>query len=372
MRSQPPRVLRLLDRSVVGELVVPFAFGLGAFTGILLATTVMFHLVTLMVRHGLPAWLVLEVLLLRLPETAGYTFPMATLLAALLAYSRLAGDGELTAWRAVGVGVSRLVAPGLAFAAVVAAATLLLNEVISPAASWEARRLLLEATQQRHVPVTREHLFYPEREGGVLRRFFYARRWDGRRMQDVVVQEFEEGRLVRLVQAAEAEPLDDGWLFRGGVMHQVDARGEFRWTVRFAAQRVVLGSDMLAMAQEGRAPQEMTVRELREHVQRLTRTGASAREVAELEVLAGQRISVPCAALVFVLLGAGMGIRPQRASASVGLGVSVLVLFVYYVLMFTGMAFGQTGALAPVVAAWLPNVACGVLALWRLRALSRA
>jgi lipopolysaccharide export system permease protein len=357
---------------VSSELAVPFAFGVAAFTGILLATTVLFHLVTLMVRHGLPAWLVVEVLVLRLPETAFYTFPMATLLAALLAYSRLAGDGELTAWRAAGVGFSRLVAPGLVFAALVAGATLLLNEVVSPVAALQARRLLLEATHQPHVPVTRDHLFYPEREAGVLRRFFYARRWDGRRMQDVVVQEFEEGRLVRLVQAVEAEPLEDGWLFRGGIVHQVDARGEFRWTVRFATQRVMLGNDMLAMAQEARAPQEMTVGELHDHVRRLNRTGASAREVAELEVLAGQRVAVPCAAMVFALLGAGMGIRPQRASASVGLGVSVLVLFAYYVLMFTGMAFGQTGSLPPLLAAWLPNAVCGALALWRLKALSRA
>jgi lipopolysaccharide export system permease protein len=115
----------------------------------------------------------------------------------------------------------------------------------------------------------------------------------------------------------------------------------------------------------------MTLAELRSHVRHLARTGASPREVAELEVLAGQRVAVPFAAVVFTLLGAGMGIRPQRASASVGLGVSVLVLFAYYVLMFMGMAFGQTGTLAPGLAAWLPNLLCGALALWRLHALAR-
>lgn len=363
---------QLFDRYVLRELLAPFAFGVAAFTGILLATTVLFHLVTLMVRHGLSGLLVLQILGLRLPETAFYTFPMATLLAALLAYGRLAGDGELTAMRASGVGFARLVAPALGFSLVVAALTLGLNEAVAPVAALQAKTRLLAASQQPNVPVTREHLFYPERDRGELRRFFYARRYDGSRMQDVVVQEFEAGRLVRLVQALEAAPLDDGWTFRQGVMHQVDERGEFRYTVRFEAQRIALGADLLAMSQESRAPQEMSAGELRAHVDRLARTGGSPREVAELQVLFHQRLAVPFAAVVFTLLGAGMGIRPQRSSAGVGLGVSILVIFAYYVLMFLGMAMGQTGALPPALAAWLPNLVCGTLAAWRLRRLDVA
>jgi len=40
--------------------------------------------------------------------------------------------------------------------------------------------------------------------------------------------------------------------------------------------------------------------------------------------------------------------------------------------MFVSMALGQTGQMAPWLAAWAPNLVCGSLAVWRLRALARA
>lgn len=364
--------MKLLDRYVLAELFAPFGFGVTAFTAILLATTVMFHLVTMMVRHGLPGWLVAEVMVLRLPETAFFTFPMAVLLATLLGFGRLAGDGELTALRAAGVSVVRLTMPAMGFALAVTLATLALNELVVPAAAYRAKTLMYEATHQRALPVAREHLFYPERENDELKRFFYARRFDGSRMQDVVVQEFEAGRLVRLVQAQEASPMPDGWHFHRGVIQQVDENGEFRYTIRFAEQRIALGADLLQLGRENRAPQEMSARELAAHMDRLAHTGASHRELAELGVLWHQRLAVPFAAVVFALLGASMGIRPQRASPGVGLGVSILVIFAYYVVMFVAMALGQTGQLAPWLAAWAPNLVCGGVAAWRLRALAQA
>ena len=364
--------MKLLDRYILAELLAPFGFGVTAFTAILLATTVMFHLVTLMVRHGLPGALVAEVMVLRLPETAFFTFPMAALLAALLGYGRLAGDWEITAFRAAGVSVWRLVAPALGFAIAVSAATLALNELVVPAAAYRAKALLFEATHQRAMPVSRDHLFYPEREHDQLKRFFYARHFDGQRMQDVVVQEFEQGRLVRLVQAQSASPLPDGWRFERGVIQQVDEHGEFRYTIRFAEQRIALGADLLQLGRENRSPQEMSARELAGHMDRLARTGGTAREHAELGVLWHQRLAVPFAAVVFALLGASMGIRPQRQSASVGLGVSILVIFAYYVVMFVAMALGQTQQLPPWLAAWAPNLLCGGLAAYRLRQLAQA
>ena len=52
--------MKVLDRYILAELVPPFLFGVAAFTGIMTASTVLFHLVTLMVRHGLDPALVVR------------------------------------------------------------------------------------------------------------------------------------------------------------------------------------------------------------------------------------------------------------------------------------------------------------------------
>ena len=74
--------MKILDRYILTELAAPFLFGVAAFTGIMTASTVLFHLVTLMVQHGLPIQLVLEILGLRLPEMIFFAFSSSGLRAA--------------------------------------------------------------------------------------------------------------------------------------------------------------------------------------------------------------------------------------------------------------------------------------------------
>jgi lipopolysaccharide export system permease protein len=363
--------VKILDRYILQELAPPFGFGVAAFTAILLASTVLFHLVSLMVQHGLQTWLVGEILVLRLPEMIFYTFPMSMLLAALMAFGRLSNDGEITAFKAAGVSLYRLMVPVAGMALVVSLLTIALNELLVPAAAWKAKSLLYEATHKQQLPIAREHVSYQELDGDKLRRLFYARSFDGARMRDVVVQEFEDNKLVRLIQAKDAAPRPDGWSFEDGTLYQVDEHGDFRYAAHFKSQHVVLGAALLALARENRLATEMNARELAAHVKRLQATGASGRELNELRVMWHQKLAVPFACLVFALVGAPMGLAPQRGSSAIGLGLSVLVIFVYYVLMFVSMAMGQTGALPAGVAAWLPNVVAASLGLFQLRRLAR-
>ena len=108
------RRIPLLDRWLISELVGPLIFAIAAFTVVSLSVGVMFELVRKIVESGLPVLIALQVLLLRLPSFLVISFPMATLMATLLAYSRLSANSELTALRSVGVTARRMIAPALA------------------------------------------------------------------------------------------------------------------------------------------------------------------------------------------------------------------------------------------------------------------
>ncbi len=60
-----------------------------------------------------------------LPVTLTFVLPIAALFAGALVYGRLAGDNELDACKASGIGFLRLVYPGLALALIVASANLI-------------------------------------------------------------------------------------------------------------------------------------------------------------------------------------------------------------------------------------------------------
>lgn len=353
--------IRIIDRYLISELLGPFFFGVGAFTAIMTATSVLFELISLMVRFGLPMLTVLQVVLLRLPEMVFYTFPMSMLLASLLAFGRLSQDNEITVLKACGVSLYRIMAPFALVSLLVGVATVALNEYVVPKADWAAKNILYEAQHQQKLPTTRSNVFYQELEQGRLKRVFYARQFDGQVMRGVLVQEFEGDRLDRIIHADHARFAGGAWTFVDGTLYQLADNGEYRFFARFSEQRVPLRPALMDLSQERRAPTEMTMRELGAHLQRLEAAGERGSSLNELRVQWHQKLSVPFASLVFMLVGAPLGLRPNRSSSSLGLGLSILIIFGYYLAMFTFMAMGQTGAMPPVLAAWMPNILGGAM-----------
>ena len=93
--------MRLLSRYLLGQLLAPFLFSLGALTGMLMLNQIAKRFGDL-VGKGLPADVITEVLLLFLPFIVALTLPMAVLVSVLYGFSHLAADNEITAMRATG------------------------------------------------------------------------------------------------------------------------------------------------------------------------------------------------------------------------------------------------------------------------------
>jgi lipopolysaccharide export system permease protein len=184
-----------MDRYLLSEMLLPFLFGVGAFTTLVMAASSLFELVRLVVEAGLSISVALQVFLLRAPGIIVLTFPMAMLLATLLAYGRLSADSEITALRACGVSLYRLVVPAVLLSLLVTALTFLFNELVVPVSNRQAA-LTLNRALNRHPDFRRENILYqefgeiltPEADGSFSRRQgltrqFYARSFDGQEMR---------------------------------------------------------------------------------------------------------------------------------------------------------------------------------------------
>ena len=118
---------------------------------------------------------------------------------------------------------------------------------------------------------------------------------------------------------------------------------------------------LLDLTSEFRQPEDMNSLQLLAHLHQQREAGQDTRL---WEVYLHRKAAVPFASLLFALIGAPLGVRGERGGASRGLGFSVLVIFAYYLVMFLGMAGGQTGWISPMLGAWLPNLAGGAIAGW--------
>jgi len=350
-------MIKTIDRYIFREIFDPFLFGLGAFTAILSASMILFDLVRAVVVRGMPLLTAAQIFVYRLPGTAVYIFPMATLLAALLAFGRLSSSSEIVAFKAGGISLYRIMVPVVFFGLIVSLVTLLFYEVVVPQSSLAATNLMLE-TQARKSPKIQKNVLIPEIEQDKLKRMYFAGKLHGDIMEDVVVQEFTEGKLSQIVNAKEAkwDGEKNTWLFKKGIIYLLSDTGEYKHLIKFDEQYMTIKYTPADFYMGERKPEEMNMADLIKFIQLKKKMGE---DTLDLQIQFYLKGAVPFSCLVFALLGAPLGLSPQRSSSSIGLGLSVLIVFFYYFLTFVTMAIGELRLISPIAAAWLPNIITG-------------
>jgi lipopolysaccharide export system permease protein len=367
----------IMDRYLLTELLLPFLFGVAAFTSIGMAIGSLFELVRQITNNGLSVNVALHVFLLRLPGIIVYTFPMSTLLATLIAFGRLSGDSEVVAMQATGVSLYRIVLPTLLLSFVITGITFVFNEVVVPTANQEASHALFQALDSDKPEVTKDNIIYPE--NGVivhkdgtkdfgLTRLFYARQFSDGQMIDLTILDYSQDEITQVITAETANwnGKERMWTFRNGTTYVIAPNGSYRNILHFSEQQIKIDDRPLQFAQGSRQPEEMTTKELRSYIALVDKSGQN---INGLLVSLFQKYAIPTVCFAFALVGAPLGLRRQRTSNALGLGLSILIIFSYYVFLFVAQALGQTGALPPWLGAWLPDlvtIGVGAFLLWRV------
>ena len=149
--------MKLLTRYVIREHIGPLIFALSALTTIMLINQVAKQFGNL-VGKGLGWGVIGELFYLSLPFIVAMTLPMAVLVAVLYAFSQLAADNEVTALRASGVSVGRVVTPVLCAGAVLAVIMLLFNDQVLSRANHKLRTLQTAIARKKPTFALREQV----------------------------------------------------------------------------------------------------------------------------------------------------------------------------------------------------------------------
>jgi lipopolysaccharide export system permease protein len=382
--------MKLVDRYIARELIAPFFFGVGAFTSIFIASQLFFKL-TAYLAKGAPLPEIAGLFLVRLAPMIVFTFPMAMLLAALLAYGRLSGESELIAMLSCGIPFLRTALPAFIGGALVSVSGLAMNEYVVPHAGRAGERLELRIIERLRASgadiapprATRAFVVQDTEPDGQLSRVVVARRFNlvKRELGGVTLIQYGKGpdgerEVKSLVEAERAVWAGKNeWLFYQGRLQVISPVHAV--TVSPAAARQSAGRELLGdvrevsasfdrmrfeirktprqmMAQQ-RGADEMNYAELKETIRTLKEQGAAAKAVREMEVELHNKLAIPFASMVFALVGAPLGLRRLRGGTSVGLGLSVMIIFGYYIVWHGMHVLGEGGQVAPLLASWLPN-----------------
>jgi lipopolysaccharide export system permease protein len=87
------------------------------------------------------------------------------------------------------------------------------------------------------------------------------------------------------------------------------------------------------------------------------------REIYSYQVEIQKKYSIPFAAIVFVFLGAPLGMMARRGNFGVSAGLSLVFFVIYWAFLVAGEKLADRQMLSPFLAMWLANIVLGALGL---------
>lgn len=318
-----------------------------------------------MTTYGASGSSVARMFLYSLPEVINYTFPMAVLLATLMAFGKLSGSSEIIAMKSGGVSYYRIVAPVVIVGFIVSMFSVIWAEKVVPPSKFEAKRILEMEIKGDAKPKTQEHVVIKTLSGGT-QRVTYARTFDEKTgiMRNVTIEEFTKNRLSRIQTAKTARWEGNKWVLRDGNIFTMDDKEGIASKAVFKSQVIPLRTTPREISWEQKDADEMTLGELRGYIRVLERQKLPT---AQCWTEIFMRFAIPLASFVFALLGAPLGTQRQRSGSSIGLGISVIVIFVYYGIMAFTTGLGKGGVIPPILGAMASNIVCLIAGIVMLR-----
>ncbi len=182
--------MKLLTRYIVREHIGPLIFALSSLTALLLLQQVAKQFGNL-VGKGLGWAIIGEFFFLSIPFIIAMTMPMGVLVAVLYAFSRLTSENEVTALRASGISVMRLVRPAIFGGALLGLAMLVFNDQVLPRSNHRLRTLQTDIARKKPTFALREQVINEVMQGKLFLRTSHIDEATNR-MREVTIYNFDD------------------------------------------------------------------------------------------------------------------------------------------------------------------------------------
>jgi lipopolysaccharide export system permease protein len=355
----------LLDRYILRAVAITFLVTLLVLTFVMSIGVIL--RVSGLLARGAPTDILVRLFLAGLPASLTFTIPISTLVSSLLVFGRLSADGEVTAMRTVGVSLYRILLTPLLFGLALSILCLYISNETVPLSHFEQRRAIRKLVANSSLQIIEEGRFIQQFPGISL----YIGRKHGTRLSAIRVYDFRDPGRIRTVDAESGTiRVDTNNLDVIIELHQVrvdpvldDRPGPGfmeTWPLRIAGALRSATTE----ATEG----DMTFGELQERIRDTERFFprlnpndlAAQRMVYRFEV--HRRLVLSLACLVFVALGAPLGIKTHRKESSIGVAMSLGIVFVFYVFQVAGASLVRIPQAQPHLVAWIPVLLALLLA----------
>ncbi|MBT3233646.1 MAG: YjgP/YjgQ family permease [Calditrichaeota bacterium] len=365
----------ILYRYLVREHAAPFLFGLSLIVFVF-TMNLFFQTLGRIAGKGLPILTILEYYGLSLAWILALAVPMAVLISTVSAFGRMAADSEITALRASGISPRQLIQPVLIVGVLVALWVAWFNNYVLPDMNHRTKLLQIDIRKKKPTMIIEPNIYNFDIPNYIM----LARGVDRTTSELNEVTIYDEhnpdikttiaaksGKL-GFIESAESivMTLSDGEIHRPTVRESES----YEYTVFDSAQfRIKMPGLALKRGTKGwRGDRELSVRELMDRVNelKLKDSKINTKQIAAFMVEIHKKFSIPVACIVFVLLGAPLGMLSHKGGMGVSGSVSLLFFTVYWALITNGEKLAERGIMSPGWSMWMANIILSVFGLWFL------
>jgi LPS export ABC transporter permease LptG/LPS export ABC transporter permease LptF len=356
----------LIDRYIVRTYIAQYALVLTAFWSIFLLVDFM-DLFDDIQQNKVKGKVVFHYYTFFTPSIVHLLTPVAILVAVLITFGVMARHNEITAMKAAGLSIYRIVLPALTLSALVSFGMFEFAEYLLPPVNKRAfqdKNVIKGRPPQSSS--ANEHRWIMGSDGRMYN-FDYLQRGDalggvptslyGLSVYDV---EPSQWRLRDRLYAARAVWNGVGYNLERGWRWSFLPRAAFR---DFQEARTRDIEQPSYFAREERDSDTMSFGELRTHIGTLEKLGL---DVTKLRVELHRKIAFPMVSLVMTMIGIPFAFVVARRGALYGVAASVVIAIVYWAALAIFGALGDNALLPPLLAAWAPNILFGTTALYFL------
>tara|TARA_Y100000590_G_scaffold460387_1_gene619548 strand:+ start:261 stop:1463 length:1203 start_codon:yes stop_codon:yes gene_type:complete len=371
---------------------------------------------------GLAFEVIIKFLIFNSAWIISLAIPMAILITVLMAFGRLSSDNEITAFKASGIGIQKLIYPALIFGLVIFLLLTPFNLWILPEMNHNVRKLSKEISRNRPDIEFNEQLL-----NSLADKIIYVGdRKSSNSFNDIVIfDKAKSNHTTILSEYGYFESLQDGIIINlvNGSIHENLSNNEYSKTY-FDKYNIAIPFDKIEFNNNNnltRQEREMNIHQLIEKIKfykqksenlnlkinknknkidslnnKLTYYKSSnnynllminkvqtqldnaknkriknekliptyIKKINKYSVELHKKFSLPIACFIFILLGTPLGIISKNKNMSVSISIGIVFFIIYWSFLIVGEDLADRGQFNPALSMWLPNIILGTIAYY--------
>lgn len=428
----------IIYRHILRAHIGPFFFSLFTLMFIFLLQFIM-KFIDDFVGKGLSAWIITELVALNLAWMVVLAVPMSVLIAVLMAFGGLSSQNEITAMKACGVSLYRMMMPVLLASFIITYLTIEFNNKILPEANHKAKTLMIDIRKKKPTLTVNPGMFSQEVAGySILVRKTFEKSND---LEGVTIYDYTNpaSNVVVTAQKGRISFTPDYRKLimdlQDGEIHQSDEGEEKQYRrIKFQKHRLLMNVEGFALERtsEGtfqRGDRELSAQVMRAYVDSLEKinkdlagqivdivskdinlkmdlsqkdkilfsenefvnkdsskiinetldklryqTGSlenllslisfNRDRIDEYLVEIYKKYSIPTACIVFVLIGAPLGMMSRRGGFGIAATLSLGFFLIYWSSLIGGEKLADRDIISPFIGMWAANIVIGIAGIY--------